>query len=81
MKELLKLLQKTYSEGSAYKSIFKNTHIKTYFPQLLMTLTNNNVVFNLSKKEIHYNNGYMDLDTNIFKSRELHKHYMTEYIK
>jgi hypothetical protein len=80
-KELLTQLQKTYGEGGAYNSIFRNSHIKTYFPQLLMTLTNNNVVFNLSKREIHYNNGYMDLNTNIFKSRVLHKHYMTEYIK
>ena len=63
-KESLTQLEITYK--GAYKSIFSNSNIKTYFPLLLMTLTNNNVVFNLCKKEIHYNNGYMDLNTNIF---------------
>jgi len=42
-------IKKVYSK--AYKSIFKNTSIQTYYPQLLMNLQKTNIVFNHTLNE------------------------------
>ena len=74
-------LTQTYSK--TYVNIFKNSNIDLYSPQLtiLLTVKNNNIVFNNTITEIHFKNGYVDLKEHVFKERILNKHYITEYIK
>jgi hypothetical protein len=64
----------------AVKSILKNTNIETYYPQLLTKLTKQNVAFNVTIGEIHFNNGFMDVKTKEFKERTSN-HYVTKYIR
>ena len=72
-------LVKKYS-NNAVKSILKNSNIETYYPQLLIRLTKQNVVFNITEGEIHFNNGYMDVKTKTFQQRTS-THYITKYIQ
>lgn len=67
--------------GKATKNILKNTDIETYYPHLLHGLTKENVTFNVTVREIHFNNGYMDTATKTFKQREVGIHYVTNYLQ
>lgn len=73
--EIKEYYKKTYS------NIFKNSNIESYYPQLLAKLERPKVVFDMTIGEIHFQNGYIDLEDNVFKKRVLNKHYITEYIK
>jgi len=64
-----------------YKKILKNSDIESYYPQLLLRLTKQNIVFNVTIGQIHYNNGYLDVNTKQFKQRNMNdKFYITKYI-
>jgi hypothetical protein len=63
------------------KSVFSNSNVEKFYPQLYADLENNDIKFDDYICEIHFNNGYMDLKTLEFKPRILHKHYITEVIK
>jgi len=62
-------------------AIFSNSNIEKYYPQLFSELENNDIKFDDYICEIHFNNGYIDLNTLEFKERILHKNYVTEVIK
>lgn len=67
--------------GKVVKTIFKNSDIETYYPQLLNGLTKNDVIFNITIGELHFNNGYMDVATKTFKQRDISRHVITKYIQ
>ena len=50
-----------------YNKIFENAYIKTYLPQLIDELTNDKIKFDLYFNEIHFLNGFVDLQTKEFK--------------
>lgn len=86
------LIQKSYEDMSAsdkkfiestiktYSSIFKNSTIETYLPQLKNRLECDNIKFDSYFNEIHFKNGFFDLKENIFKNRVIGKHFITKYI-
>jgi hypothetical protein len=60
--------------------IFSNKFIDSFSPQLIINLTNDDIIFDVTINEIHFNNGYYDLKDQQFKTRDLKKHYVTNYI-
>lgn len=74
--ELIMLRHKTI-----YRNIFKNSEVSKYLPQLRTKLIVDNVIFDKYLDIIHFNNGYYNLETQEFKPRIKHIHYITEYIK
>jgi len=69
-----------YKFPKAYRSIFSNNSIGTYYSQLIVILTEQ-IIFNVNIGEMHFKNGYMDLKDLKFKKREVGKHYITKYIE
>jgi hypothetical protein len=63
-----------------YKGIFKGTNTNHYYDETINELIKENVEFNKTLCQIHFNNGYMDLKDLQFKQREISKHYVTNYI-
>jgi hypothetical protein len=53
----------------------------TYYPQLYTDLIKSDIKFDLNLSQIHYNNGYIDLDDLEFKQRTIGEHFITNYIK
>jgi hypothetical protein len=66
--------------SKTYKSIFTNADVKKYYEELLLNLCNDDIQFDTTLCEIHFNNGYIDLKTNEFKQRDISKHYVSKYI-
>ncbi len=66
-----------------YSTIFTNTSVDKYYPQLLNDLTKDEdeITFDLTIGEIHFNNGYMNLKTKKFEPRDKTKHFITKYIQ
>jgi hypothetical protein len=64
-----------------YSKIFKNSFIVECLPQIKSMLNKNDIVFNVTIEEIHFQNGFMNTRTAIFGPRIMHKHYVTNYIK
>jgi hypothetical protein len=63
-----------------YKGIFKGSNVNHYYDETINELIKENVEFNKTLCQIHFNNGYMDLKDLQFKQREISKHYVTNYI-
>ena len=63
-----------------YSKIFSNANVDRYLPQLVEYMTKSNIVFDLTLRELHYNNGYIDLNDKEFKERVYGTHYITKYI-
>ena len=78
-KDQKKLL--TFEHSKTYASIFTNSSVEKYYPQLYKQLERNEINFDDYVCEIHFNNGYLDLNTLQFKQRILHQHYITQVIK
>ena len=66
--------------GKAYDHIFSNASVKQYYEQLCSKLRNDNIRFDLTLSELHFNNGYIDLKKNEFKQRDISKHFITKCI-
>ena len=73
-----RLIKIDYSK--TYKSIFTNADIKKYYEQLLLNLCNDDIQFDTTLCELHFNNGYIDLKTHEFKQRDIKKHFISKYI-
>lgn len=73
--ELIKLKYK-----STFKSIFHSKTIEKYYLPLIKQLTKENIEIDVTLREIHFKNGYIDLNDNSFLKRETSKHYITRYI-
>lgn len=67
--------------AKTYRSIFANSDIKKYYEQLKVALQNDDIQFDVTINEIHFNNGYYNLKDGKFQSRDVNKHYITHYIK
>jgi hypothetical protein len=65
---------------TTFKSIFQPKNIENYLPALTKRITNNNINFDLTLKEIHFKNGYIDLTDNTFKQRIIGTHFITTFI-
>jgi len=64
-----------------YKIINDNRDVKTYYDQLYIYLNPvDEVKFDITPIELHFNNGYIDLSTGELKERNK-KHRITKYIK
>jgi len=63
-----------------WADILKNPHIRSYLPQLIEDITNDNIKFNDYLDEIHFNNGCYDLRNGMFNKRIIGKHYITDCI-
>ena len=64
-----------------YKHIFKKYYIGEYLDELLEKLfAGDDIVFDNTISQIHFKNGYMDLNDLQFKKREIGKHFITNYI-
>lgn len=71
-------LQKIHKDKIA--SLQNNTTIKSFLPQLITMLTNNDIVLDTTIGEIHFENGYINTTTAEFLERT-ENHYITKYIK
>lgn len=74
-----KLIELEYKKE--YKSIFKNSNIELYLPQLLNAIEKKGIVFDVTLNQIHYNNGYVNTETGKFYKRTVVKHFITKCIK
>jgi len=63
-----------------YRSIFRSSFINHFYDEIITKLIKENVEFNKTLCQIHFNNGYIDLKDLQFKQRELSKHYITNFI-
>lgn len=73
------LMMNKYSK--LYRGIFKNSNITSWLPQVRVFLTNYDIQFNKPHlNEIHFKNGYFNLETNEFKAREIDKHFISHFI-
>lgn len=63
-----------------YRSIFRSPFINHFYDEIITKLIKENVEFNKTLCQIHFNNGYIDLKDLQFKQRELSKHYITNFI-
>jgi hypothetical protein len=64
-----------------FNHLFSNKNgVQEYYPQLVVDLCNDNIVFDHSLCEIHFNNGYVNLNTLEFKERVLNEHFITQFI-
>lgn len=63
-----------------YTKIFEISNIEKYYPILFVKLSNDDVVFDSTFNELHFNNGYLDLTDKKFKQRT-DKHYITKVIQ
>jgi hypothetical protein len=73
-----RLIQSEYSK--TYKSIFTNADVKKYYEQLILNLCNDDIQFDNTLCELHFNNGYLDLKDHEFKQRNIKKHFVSKYI-
>jgi phage/plasmid-associated DNA primase len=64
-----------------FSDIFNNSHIKTYLPQLIETITDENIQLDNYLDDIHFINGLYNLATGKFSKRKLGKHYITDFIQ
>ena len=63
-----------------YKMIFTNSSVEKFYPQLFKLLEKSEIKFDDYLCEIHFNNGYMDLNTLEFQQRVLHKNFIIDHI-
>jgi hypothetical protein len=75
--DIIDVIKETYDK---YNKIFTNNFIDTLYSQLKTKLINNDIQFDLTLCEIHFNNGYYDLNANEFKERSPTSHYITHFI-
>jgi phage/plasmid-associated DNA primase len=79
-KELMSL--KYNKKALKYSDMFKNSHVKSYKEQLISMLEihGNMEKFDYTPREIHFNNGYIDLNDLTLKQRVKGQHFITKYI-
>jgi len=66
--------------SKTFKTLFTNAEIKKYYEQLILNLCNDDIQFDNTLCELHFNNGYLDLKDHEFKQRDIKKHFVSEYI-
>ena len=63
-----------------YQNIFEGRSVMHYYKEIVLKLTRDDIQFDKTICEIHFNNGFMDLTDLTFKQRERGKQYITQYI-
>lgn len=63
-----------------YQNIFEGRSVMHYYKEIVLKLTRDDIQFDNTICQIHFNNGYMDLTDLTFKQREKGKHHITQYI-
>ena len=63
-----------------YRSIFKSSFINHFYDEIITKLIKDDIEFNKTLCQIHFNNGYIDLKDLQFKQRQLSHHYITNFI-
>ena len=67
--------------AKVYNKIFTNSYIEKYYPQIVMGLTRNDVKFNYTPGQIHFENGFMDtLDGKLTFKQRTYTQYVTKCI-
>lgn len=75
------IIKLTYCSAKGhYSKIFSYANVDKYLPQLVEYMTKSNVLFDVNMREIHYNNGYIDLNDGLLKPRKYGAHFVTKYI-
>jgi len=64
-----------------YRKIFRNNEIYTYYVQLKFRLQKDNISFDNTPNEIHFNNGVYDLTRGKLVDRNVKTHFVTHYVK
>ena len=79
----VKLSQDIFGKHSKLKeaNFYSNVFVKSIYDQLKTKLTNKDIKFDYYKRQIHFNNGYYDMNKNTFSPRQRDTHYVTEYIQ
>ena len=70
-----------YKNQKTFNKMFENVSVETYYNQIITLLEKNNIIFDDTPYQIHFNNGFYDLKDKSFKERILHTHYITKFIK
>jgi len=70
--EVLKLKHK-----SAFERLFENCSIKRYYSQLYMLFKDNQIDLDNYTRQIHFSNGYIDMNKSTFKQRKANRDYVT----
>lgn len=60
--------------------IFTSSAVSQYYNELYVRLVNTRITWDKTLCEIHFNNGYMDLNDLKFKPRQMGEHYITHFI-
>ncbi|NDC31290.1 MAG: hypothetical protein EBZ58_10220 [Bacteroidetes bacterium] len=63
-----------------YKAIFKGCFYSQTYKEIVKKLTRDDIKFDNTICQIHFKNGYMDLNDLTFKQREKGKQFITQYI-
>lgn len=63
-----------------YKTIYDKTTIQKYLDETIFKLMRDDITWDTTFCEIHFRNGYMDLNDLKFKQREKGKHFITKFI-
>jgi phage/plasmid-associated DNA primase len=71
-------LQKVHKDKMI--NLQNNTTIKSFLPQLITMLTNNDIVLDTTIGELHFENGFINTTTGEFHERT-ENHFITKYIK
>jgi hypothetical protein len=71
-------IKEKYSKS--YHGIFHEAAVNKYFKEIVQKLIRENIEWDKTLCQIHFNNGYMDLNDLKFKQRQLGVHYITHFI-
>lgn len=63
-----------------YDKIFKNPNTRSYYPQLVSSLTKNDIKFDVYFSIVHFKNGFYNLENKTFNKRKLGEHFITKCI-
>jgi len=63
-----------------YDKIFKNPNTRSYYPQLVSSLTRNDIKFDIYFSIVHFKNGFYNLENKTFSKRNLGEHFITKCI-
>ena len=64
-----------------YSSVFGESSVNKYYKEIVTKLIREDVEWDKTLCQMHFNNGYMDLNDLKFKQRQVGEHYITHVIK
>ena len=79
-KNFTELQQIKLQNTKKYKTIYDKHTIQKYLDEIIFKLMRDDITWDTTFYEIHFRNGYMDLNDLTFKQREKGKHFITKFI-